>query len=386
MDDGSWDTCGPLFFDTDVTTFDCGDLGDNVVLMSVSDGSGNVNNSNACSGVVTVIDTLAPVVLSCPLDTMIPLPNGGNCEIQVIYNLPEATDNCGVSEIVLAGGSGSGNFFPIGIHTETYVITDVAGNTSICTFVIEVFSDQSDSDGDSVPNSCDQCPDEDDLLDTDSDGIPDCLDPCPFDPDMTDTDGDEIHDVCDNCPDEANSNQKDKDGDGVGDACDMCDGEDDTIDTDGDGFPDCADPCPFNADTTDTDGDGIHDVCDNCPLVANDKQKDKDGDGIGDACDPDPLIIFPGSEVGDADVANVYPNPTTDIVRIRFEESIEGKATVRIYNGMGVLIVAKQYDVINAFETIELSLRKEQCTPGVYLVHGATQTQHFVHTVILMDR
>ena len=55
--------------------------------------------------------------------------------------------------------------------------------------------DQEDSDGDGIGNACD-------LIDN------------------TDTDGDSIIDSEDNCPEMANSDQLDSDGDGIGDVCD----------------------------------------------------------------------------------------------------------------------------------------------------------------------
>jgi hypothetical protein len=96
--------------------------------------------------------------------------------------------------------------------------------------------------------------------DSDGDRIPDVCDNCPttFNPDQADTDGDGIGDVCDNCLTVSNPDQSDRDGDGIGDVCD---------DSDGDGIPDSRDNCPtvFNPDQADADGDGIGDVCDPCP-------------------------------------------------------------------------------------------------------------------------
>jgi MYXO-CTERM domain-containing protein len=75
----------------------------------------------------------------------------------------------------------------------------------------------------------------------------------------TDTDGDGIADTKDNCPKNKNADQLDTDGDGKGDACDT--------DDDGDGVADTEDNCPLdeNADQLDTDGDGTGDVCDSTP-------------------------------------------------------------------------------------------------------------------------
>lgn len=63
-----------------------------------------------------------------------------------------------------------------------------------------------------------------------------------------DSDGDLVPDACDNCPNAKNTDQTDTDGDGVGDACQLC---------------------PFGADGADADGDGVGDACDNCREVAN---------------------------------------------------------------------------------------------------------------------
>ncbi|MDG1284847.1 MAG: choice-of-anchor B family protein [Flavobacteriaceae bacterium] len=76
----------------------------------------------------------------------------------------------------------------------------------------------------------------------------------------TDSDGDGIINTYDNCPDIANPNQEDSDGDGIGNACDLID----NTDTDGDSIIDSEDNCPemANSDQLDSDGDGIGDVCD----------------------------------------------------------------------------------------------------------------------------
>ena len=100
-----------------------------------------------------------------------------------------------------------------------------------------------DSDGDNVPDFLDD--------DSDGDGIPDAIEG------NGDTDGDGVPDYLDD----------DSDGDGIPDAVEGTD------DTDGDGIP--------NFQDTDSDGDGLSD--------AEEGTGDADGDGIPDYLDPDPI-------------------------------------------------------------------------------------------------
>jgi hypothetical protein len=109
---------------------------------------------------------------------------------------------------------------------------------------------------------------------------------------VTDTDGDGVSDSTDNCPTTANANQLNSDSDALGDACDNCPhtANLDQKDTDGDGIGDVCDNCRTtpNHDQADGDTDTVGNVCDNCPTTANPTQTDTNNDGIGDACDAPP--------------------------------------------------------------------------------------------------
>ena len=153
--------------------------------------------------------------------------------------------------------------------------------------------DQMDADGDGLGDACDGCPAQadPDQVDGDGDGVGDACDNCPdlANPDQADDDADGRGNVCDNCALTANPRQQDQDNDGLGDVCDNCaavanpnqaDGDRDDV---GDVCDNCANDA--NADQANGDGDTLGDVCDNCPGEANQDQADRDGDGIGDRCD-----------------------------------------------------------------------------------------------------
>ena len=120
---------------------------------------------------------------------------------------------------------------------------------------------------------------------------------------IIDTDGDGLPDTEDNCPDDPDPDQENLDGDCLGDACDP--------DIDGDGLLNEEDNCPafFNPGQEDGDGDDAGDGCDNCPADYNPGQEDLDGDGAGDLCDDDADGDGYLGSVDDCDDADPAVNP-----------------------------------------------------------------------------
>lgn len=103
----------------------------------VSDGLGN---NDTCSFTVSVADLEAPVI-TCP-STMTVNADSGMCSAVVNYSTPAATDNCSGTTTTLISGPASGSAFPVGTTTITYAATDAAGNTSTCSFDINVSDNQ----------------------------------------------------------------------------------------------------------------------------------------------------------------------------------------------------------------------------------------------------
>jgi hypothetical protein len=101
----------------------------------------------------------------------------------------------------------------------------------------------------------------------------------------SDSDGDGVLDSVDNCPNKCNSQQLDSDHDGYGDVCDPDPGCTPPPNCGGCGGPPC---CEVECSVPDSDSDGTPNCADNCPSVCNAQQLDADGDGIGDVCDTTP--------------------------------------------------------------------------------------------------
>ncbi|MBK6902238.1 MAG: T9SS type A sorting domain-containing protein [Saprospirales bacterium] len=129
IDAGSFDNCGIQSMQVSQTTFDCSQLGQSEVILTVFDVNGNENSGVAN---VMVIDEIAPA-LTCPEDIL-----AFNCDGLVEYALPVAADNCGAPALELTEGLGSGANFPIGSTTETWKAEDASGNFAECAFTVTV--------------------------------------------------------------------------------------------------------------------------------------------------------------------------------------------------------------------------------------------------------
>ena len=92
-------------------------------------------SSATCSFTVTVNDTEAPVI-NCSAD-IVAANDPGACGAAVVYNVT-SSDNCSGQTVEQTAGLESGSVFPVGTTTNTFVVTDDAGNTATCSFTITV--------------------------------------------------------------------------------------------------------------------------------------------------------------------------------------------------------------------------------------------------------
>ncbi|MCW5518357.1 HYR domain-containing protein [Aureitalea sp. L0-47] len=136
INSGSSDACGISTVEISQSTFDCGDLGANNITLTMTDVNGN---SNSCIAVVTVVDTVDPVV-DCPSNQVESIPNG------TMYSVPDyfadglvtASDNCTDPLTNYSQNPTPGTLLDVGTYTVSVTITDDNGNSESCNFQLEV--------------------------------------------------------------------------------------------------------------------------------------------------------------------------------------------------------------------------------------------------------
>lgn len=104
-------------------------VGTNVVIWTVTDGSGN---SATCSQSIIVYDNIFPLI-TCPADFTVSYSNNCSYTIPNLIPLATASDNCtfGITQMPLPGGSTTAP-----TTTIVLTITDVAGNSATCATVV----------------------------------------------------------------------------------------------------------------------------------------------------------------------------------------------------------------------------------------------------------
>ncbi len=158
VNNGSSDACGIESITLSKTTFNCSNVGNNTVTLSVKDVNNNIGTATA---VVTVQDLILPTAVAQNLSVTLDI--NGNATITASQVNNGSTDNCTIASLTLS--KTNFNCTNLGANTVTLTVTDASGNSSTANAVITVSGADTDADG--IPDVCD--------LDDDNDGITDAM-------------------------------------------------------------------------------------------------------------------------------------------------------------------------------------------------------------------
>ncbi|MDC8004567.1 HYR domain-containing protein [Aureisphaera galaxeae] len=131
VDNGSNDACGIQSTSIDVTDFTCSDVGDNNVVLTVTDVNGN---TSTCTAVVTVEDTVAPTALCQNITVQLDANGMASITAGDIDN--GSNDACGIQSTSIDVTDFTCS--DVGDNNVVLTVTDVNGNTSTCTAVVTV--------------------------------------------------------------------------------------------------------------------------------------------------------------------------------------------------------------------------------------------------------
>ncbi|RKS21851.1 gliding motility-associated-like protein [Flavobacterium endophyticum] len=131
IDNASTDNCIIATYALDITSFDCTNVGPNTVTLTVTDVNGNSASNTA---VVTVEDSIAPIVLT--QNITVQLDANGQATITPAQIDNASTDNCTIATYAL--DTTAFDCTNVGPNTVTLTVTDVNGNSASNTAVVTV--------------------------------------------------------------------------------------------------------------------------------------------------------------------------------------------------------------------------------------------------------
>ena len=129
--DSVYDAGGIVSYTLDTSEYDCGDIGKNLVELSVRDVSGNVGS---CTAEVTVVDNNPPTVVC--RDFEVTLNAAGIATISVDSIDDGSSDACGIAGMELSQSTFTGA--DLGENAVYLYVTDVNGNSDSCLAVVTV--------------------------------------------------------------------------------------------------------------------------------------------------------------------------------------------------------------------------------------------------------
>ncbi|PHN07828.1 HYR domain-containing protein, partial [Flavilitoribacter nigricans] len=131
IDNGSSDACGIAELALDRLSFGCADVGNNTVVLTVTD---NNDNSATCSATVTVEDKIVPQTV-CQ-DITVSLDAAGNASITPAQIDNGSSDACGIAELAL--DRLSFGCADVGSNPVVLTVTDNNDNSASCSATVTV--------------------------------------------------------------------------------------------------------------------------------------------------------------------------------------------------------------------------------------------------------
>jgi gliding motility-associated-like protein len=134
VDGGSNDNCSIASLTIDRSSFTCSDLGDNEVVLTVKDASGN---ESTVTVTVKVTDVIAPVILNIPEDRLVYAGASSGYVLPDFITSSITEDNCETVEFTQSPIAGS-TLTSGQDHTITLTAKDASGNITSASFTITV--------------------------------------------------------------------------------------------------------------------------------------------------------------------------------------------------------------------------------------------------------
>ncbi len=131
IDNGSSDDVGITSFSLDIDTFSCFDIGENAVVLTVSDIDGNFDT---CTATVTVVDSTDPLAICQNIE--VELDEFGNAVISAAMLDGGSTDNCGIASLdidITEFTEGD-----LGLNVVILTVTDASGNSDSCGAIVTI--------------------------------------------------------------------------------------------------------------------------------------------------------------------------------------------------------------------------------------------------------
>lgn len=132
LEGGSFDNCGIYSMDLSKELYNYNDIGQNNVILTVSDESMNMDQ---CTAVITVLDTIVPFFT--PIANITKMVEPGVCTTEIIYPEVNAQGSMTLS-VVRTTGLGAEGAFPLGTTLETWKATSLSGSSVYTSFTVTI--------------------------------------------------------------------------------------------------------------------------------------------------------------------------------------------------------------------------------------------------------